>query len=217
MSVSLLKIVSNLKPKKKNITRRQTYNTGNPRGGPLKEAVKKKKKRKAVTWAQSLSQGWKNSRRSSDAGTDSNTQNYLALEGSHGQPFKESWLVIGCSWLRCSQVSLMRVTERKGEKENTAPDTPENRDHYIMHVVLQAAWSVGFFTSILNVSSQCMRRRTRTGTEELRQRALKVGHLHSYCLQRTMKRFFLQQHTGECVRECVHWNNSYLMERSWRV
>lgn len=64
------------------------------------------------------------------------------------------------------------------------------------------------------VSSQCMQRRTRTGTEEPRQRVLEVGHLHKHCLQRTMKTFFLQQHTGERVRECVRWNNSYLLERS---
>lgn len=53
-------------------------------------------------------------RRSS--GTYWSMQNYL--EGSNHQPFKVSWLVIGCSWVRCAcqfpaQVCLMRVTEGK--------------------------------------------------------------------------------------------------------
>lgn len=37
------------------------------------------------------------------------------------RPFKESWMAIGCSWIRCSQfpaqVNLMRVSE--GEREGT--------------------------------------------------------------------------------------------------
>lgn len=215
MNQSLLKIVSKSNPIKKS-TKKQTKRIGNPgREAPSRRWWKNKNRKFARLGNKVHHRGNYTEENNSRRSSDSNTRSHKAVEGSHGQPSKERWLIIGCSCFRCSQVSLMRggrkerkggqgERERKRQKENTAPDTLENQDHYIMHVVLQAAWSVGFFTFVPPVSSQCMQRRTRSGTGELRQRVLKVGHLHRHCLQRTMKKFFLQQHTGEHVSEWVH-------------
>lgn len=123
-------------------------------------------------------------------------------------------MLIGCSWFRCSQVNLLRVAKgkegrekRERQKENTTRAVTSRRPSS-----QQPDLWASSHPSPPSVS--CMQRRTRTGTEELRQRALEVGHLHKHCLQRTMKTFFLRQHTGERARERARWNNSYLLERS---
>lgn len=69
---------------------------------------------------------------STGTGTDHNMQNCLALARSHGQTFKVSWVVIGCSgnWLQLFQELNERERERvreckrrQGENKNKAPET----------------------------------------------------------------------------------------------
>lgn len=70
-----------------------------------------------------------------------NMQNYLALEGSHGRSFKVSSLVIGSFPV---QVNLMRVTEkrecRKAQNKNKTPDAQETQDYDSVSPSMDIPW-----------------------------------------------------------------------------
>lgn len=70
-----------------------------------------------------------------------NMQKYLALEGSHGQSFKVSSLVIGYFPV---QVNLMRVTEerecRKAQNKNKTPDAQETQGYDSASPLMDIPW-----------------------------------------------------------------------------